>query len=86
MPTGDVVTSCGEAERGLILQPVFVAKKIDVLVARGLKDYPEWIQVLNRHLSSRVNPFANVVDMLAQEAMVQVTSLLTLPNIVTALA
>ena len=86
MPTGDVVTCCGEAERGLILEPVFVAKKIDVLVAHEFKDYPEWIQALNRHLSSRVNPFANVVDMLAQKAILLVTSLLTLSNIVRAWA
>ena len=88
---GGITTNAAD----LILEPAFVEKKIDVLVAQGVKDHPEWIRALDRHLSSRVNPFAdNVVDMLgrcprpanAQEAMAQVASLLTLPNILKALA
>eukprot|EP00731_Ephydatia_muelleri_P038071 Em0647g2a len=85
------------AAGNLTLDRAFLVAKTDTLIDRGVTDHPEWIQGLMTHLQTRVHPFSNqVAEMLdgcdtprptnAREVMVQVTSLLTLPNVVRALA
>ena len=84
------------AAGNLTLDRAFLVAKTDTLIDRGVTDHPEWIQGLMTHLQTRVHPFSNqVAEMLdgcdtprpanAREVMVQVTSLLTLPNVVRAL-